>query len=88
MKKVLVYSPYMDVLGGGERHILSIADVLSKNGYQIDIAWDDPLIAQKLSQFLHLDISTYGVVPNVFKKGQSANRNALTAQYDIFIRIH
>lgn len=87
MKKALIYSPYMDILGGGERHIISIADVLAKNGFHIDIAWDDPQILKNLTEFLHVDVSTYGVVKNVFKQGMSVERHALTAQYDIFIYV-
>ncbi|MFS8159388.1 MAG: hypothetical protein ACMG6E_04085, partial [Candidatus Roizmanbacteria bacterium] len=38
MKKILVIDPYLDVLGGGEKHILSIAKVLQEEGYQVFLA--------------------------------------------------
>ena len=43
MKKVGVYDPYLDTLGGGEKYILSIMDVFAELGYEIDIFWDQDL---------------------------------------------
>ena len=38
-KKIALYDPYLDVLGGGEKHILSIIKAISENA-DIDIFWD------------------------------------------------
>lgn len=38
-KKIALYDPYLDVLGGGEKHILSIIKALSENA-DVDIFWD------------------------------------------------
>ncbi len=86
-KKVLLYNPYMDVLGGGERHILSILELLVKAKFTIDIAWDDASILKSIQDTLNFDSSHYNVVENVFKKGNRNKRDALTAQYDIFLYV-
>src|SRR3989344_1905563 len=43
MKKVALYDPYLDTLGGGEKYILSIADVFADLGYEINIFWNKDL---------------------------------------------
>ena len=35
MKRAALYDPYLDILGGGEKHILSILKVLEDEGYEI-----------------------------------------------------
>jgi glycosyltransferase involved in cell wall biosynthesis len=87
MKKALLYNPYLDVMGGGERHILSIMELLAKGGYQVDIAWDKPDVLTELSNKLRMDTSIYTIVPNAFIKNNRKARNTLTAQYDILIYV-
>jgi len=52
-KKIGLYNPYLDVMGGGEKHILSIIDVLVENGAEAYIFWDKNL-SQELEQRLSL----------------------------------
>lgn len=42
-KKVGLYDPYLDTLGGGEKHILSILEVFAEQGFEIDILWNNDL---------------------------------------------
>ena len=39
MKKALIFDPYLDTLGGGERYVFSFALGLIKNGYSVVLAW-------------------------------------------------
>lgn len=87
MKKALLYNPYLDVMGGGERHILSIMELLAKGGFQVDIVWNNQEILTGLADKLQMDTSMYTLVPNVFTKNNRAARNKLTAQYDVFIYV-
>lgn len=87
MKKALLYNPYLDVMGGGERHVLSIMALLAQAGYHVDIAWDDAQILTTLGTKLRMDVSHFNCVPNVFTKGSGFKRNSMTAQYDIFIYV-
>ncbi len=36
-KKAALYDPFLDVMGGGEKHILSILKVLEEKGFEIHI---------------------------------------------------
>lgn len=50
-KKVALYDPYLDVLGGGEKHILSIIKILDEKGYQPYIFWNKDLTKQIHQRF-------------------------------------
>ncbi|KKP67834.1 MAG: hypothetical protein UR63_C0009G0024, partial [Candidatus Roizmanbacteria bacterium GW2011_GWC2_35_12] len=41
--KVGLYNPFLDTLGGGEKHILSIIDVLVDNGAEATVFWNKNL---------------------------------------------
>lgn len=61
-KTVGLYTPYLDVMGGGEKHILSILKVFDDAGYNTILFWDTDLSAEikdklKLT-FSHLRFDT------------------------------
>lgn len=87
MKKALLYNPYLDVMGGGERHVLSVMEILQEEGFHVDIAWDDDTILDKLRNQLRLHLIDFRTVKNVFKKNLSKERNQLTRKYDIFLYV-
>jgi glycosyltransferase involved in cell wall biosynthesis len=41
MKKALIFDPYLDTLGGGERYSLTFANELIKYGFRVEVAWND-----------------------------------------------
>lgn len=43
MLKVAIYSPYLDTFGGGERYVMTIAEVLCKNGNSVGVLLDNNL---------------------------------------------
>lgn len=47
-RKVLLVSPYLDILGGGEQHIFSILKIFDKQGYESNIVWKDSDILDRL----------------------------------------
>ncbi|MFH0773093.1 MAG: glycosyltransferase family 4 protein [bacterium] len=57
-KTVGLYTPYLDIMGGGEKHILSILKVFDEAGYNVVLFWDTNLsseIKDKLElSFTHL----------------------------------
>lgn len=44
MKTALLFDPYVDTLGGGERYVLTIAQILLDQGWRVVLAWKDPNI--------------------------------------------
>jgi glycosyltransferase involved in cell wall biosynthesis len=39
-KKVALWTPFLNVLGGGEKHVLDIVNFFIRNGYTLTIFWD------------------------------------------------
>lgn len=45
MHKAAIYSPYLDTLGGGEKYVMTIAEVLLRAGFKVDVLLDEHLYA-------------------------------------------
>ena len=57
MKKALIFDPYLDTLGGGERYALTFAQVISKLGYAVDLAWKNEADLVEAQRRFGLDLS-------------------------------
>lgn len=83
MKRVGIYNPYLDILGGGERYILTIARCLSRD-FSVDVFWKDPKIVKKAQKKFHLDLSKISV-----KRWFTSpiTRTAQLQAYDVFFYV-
>lgn len=90
--KVGIYTPYLDSFGGGERYMLSIAEILSKN-YSVDLFLDkhqltlEPkLLIPKLAKYLDLDLSKINLLPAPIGEGSKFfERLFFLKKYDLMI---
>ncbi len=58
-KKIALWNPYLDVVGGGERHAFQICNYFIRHGYELTIFWDADLrktLVDKLSISLPANI--------------------------------
>ena len=60
--KILFYSPYLNILGGGEHHLLQFASCLSQDN-QVYLVWPDPQIVNQARARFDLDLSNFTVIP-------------------------
>jgi len=67
--KAGIYDPYLDTLGGGERYMMTVAECLSKNGYQVDVFWKDKSIKRKIKERLNIKLERINFVPEAFNSG-------------------
>lgn len=87
MKKAALYDPYLDVLGGGEKHILSILKVLEDKGFEINIFWDKNL-NNEIKERFNLGFKHINFFPNIFKtKGNFLKRLFILNNFDLFFYI-
>lgn len=86
-KKVLLYSPYLDTFGGGERHYLSIIKALGEKGYKTDILWDNPLILRDIETHLQMRLVNAQCVPNFLKKNNVISKIMRTLSYDVVLYV-
>ncbi|OGK16511.1 hypothetical protein A2690_04135 [Candidatus Roizmanbacteria bacterium RIFCSPHIGHO2_01_FULL_39_12b] len=84
MKRVLIINPYLDTIGGGEEHILSMGKVLEDFEYEIFLAWSDPSIEKTINDRLNISIKKINFITN-FSKLSSIARLNLTSQFDYVI---
>ena len=81
--RAAIYNPYFDILGGGERYILTIAYCLSKK-HQVDILWQDKSLKEKAQEKFNLNLEGVRFVSfpeNFFK------RVSLLKKYDLFLYV-
>jgi len=57
MKKALIFDPYLDTLGGGERYCLTFALGLKNAGYKVELAWSNRETLEKAEARFGLDLS-------------------------------
>lgn len=83
-----LYDPYLDVLGGGEKHILSILQVLEEEGYDLHIFWDTNLTQEIQNRFSLHSFKSLKFIPNIFKENVSNLRKlAILKNFDIFFYV-
>lgn len=90
--KVAIYSPYLDTLGGGERYMMTIAEILSQNN-QVDILlnahlylMDTENLLKKLSERFGLDLSKVNLIKApVGNSSNSLERALFLTKYDLLI---
>ncbi|NTU72668.1 glycosyltransferase family 4 protein [Candidatus Roizmanbacteria bacterium] len=85
-KLAALYDPYLNTLGGGEKHLLSILQVLEQRNYKIHIYWDEKL-TQAFQEKLNITFQTAPVFKeNIFQEHVSAiEKLKILSQYDILI---
>jgi len=66
--KAAIHNPYLDSLGGGERYTASLVSLLLREGYSVDLEWDDAKIVNILQKRFSLDLKNAKVVKDI-KKG-------------------
>lgn len=66
--RAAIFNPYLDSLGGGERYTMTVAEVLSRRGYVVDVEWKGGSIREKLEERFGKDFSGINFV-NDIKRG-------------------
>lgn len=92
--RIAVYSPYLDTFGGGERYLLTIAEVLSSDN-QVDLLFDEHLsslnpqkLKDNLSKRLNLNLSKVNLrLAPLGKGGSLKKRVPFLRQYDFLFFI-
>jgi glycosyltransferase involved in cell wall biosynthesis len=70
MKKIGLYDPYLDVMGGGERFVLAILQLFERHGYQPVIYWDRDVSAQ-IKNTLNIQFKNITFKPCIFGAGSN-----------------
>jgi glycosyltransferase involved in cell wall biosynthesis len=87
IKKVGLYNPYLDTLGGGEKHIFSILEVFFEQGYEINIFWDKNLVKEIKERFALRYIDASRWLPNIFTKKNALKTLRTLRTFDYFFYV-
>lgn len=83
--KIGIYDPYLDDLGGGEKYMMTIAEVLSKK-HEVSVFWDEQKDLDGLLQRFSLDLSNVKLVKNIFSPQVGFwEKMQTTKEYDVII---
>lgn len=90
--RVAIYSPYLDTLGGGERYIATIAEILSEQ-HSVDLLLDEHLhsfgmdtLKRQLSERFNLDLSKVNLIKApIGKESNFLNRVIFLKKYNSLI---
>ncbi|MFA5795625.1 MAG: glycosyltransferase family 4 protein [Candidatus Shapirobacteria bacterium] len=81
--KAGIYDPYLDTLGGGERYCLTVAEILIKNGHEVDLFWSgDKNLLQKAQDRFSLNLEHLNIVSDIF--GSSPRHLEFIEDQEIF----
>ncbi|KKQ48719.1 MAG: Glycosyl transferase [Candidatus Shapirobacteria bacterium GW2011_GWE1_38_10] len=87
MKRALVYDPYLDTLGGGERYTLTFAQVLKHLDFEVKLAWSDEQDLTKAKARFGIDMSGIEVDPTLHRlcasRSSLSDRFKFTKKFDL-----
>lgn len=86
-RRALLFDPYLDVVGGGEKHILSILKVFEEEGILIDILWNDEKIKKSFTEILNIKFINAKIKKNFLKEGSVVARILETGKYDFLFYV-
>ncbi len=83
--RIGIFDPYLDDLGGGEKYMMTIAEILSEK-HEVDVFWDNKSDLDGLLKRFSLDLSKVKITPNIFSpKYSTLQRFIATKKYDRII---
>lgn len=85
-RSAALYDPYLDVMGGGERHILSILQVIEQEGYDITVFWDKDM-SREIKSRLNLQFKNLTFQPNFFSFPSPIQKIQKLSSYDLFFYV-
>lgn len=87
-RRVGLYDPYLDVLGGGEKYLLQMLSTCEEMGYQPTIFWNEN-IEKKIAQRLNINFKHLSFEKNIFidPSMHAFQRFLKLKEYDVFLYI-
>lgn len=85
-KKILLINPYLNTLGGGEKHTLSILLAAEQFGWESYIAWEDSSIVELIKDRFDFSFNKESIISYYSKSFLS--RLLLTFKFDVIVYVH
>ena len=85
--KVALYNPFIETLGGGEKHILSIIQVFAEQGAEISIFWNKNLTHEIENRFSFEYVKNIKWLPNIFNNHSPLRTLQSLKNFDYFFYV-
>ncbi|HEX7041814.1 MAG TPA: glycosyltransferase [Patescibacteria group bacterium] len=83
--RIGIYDPYLDDIGGGEKYMMTIAQILSKEN-KVDVFWNNDRDFEVISKRFGIDFTKIKRVDNIFVPSVGLVQRLLaTKPYDVLI---
>lgn len=80
-----IYDPYLDDCGGGEKYMMTLAEVLSKEN-NVSVFWDNPEDLENIRRRFSLDLKNVKLTRNIFAPSIFTwERSQESKKYDVII---
>ena len=87
MKKALIFSPYLETIGGGEEYLFHVAKFLEDNNFQVEFAWKNTKVFQSIDKYLNISLSSATINSQAYKiftqKSSLWSKFKCTREYDL-----
>lgn len=87
MKKALIFSPYLDSIGGGEVYTMHFAKGLEMHDYKVELAWHDERTLKTIHQLLGIKLETLTINQQAYRHFRQRQmpwqQYQFTKQYDL-----
>jgi glycosyltransferase involved in cell wall biosynthesis len=87
IRKVAIVDPYLDVMGGGEKHILSIAQIFDESDFQVDLLWNDKNVLPEIQEKLGLSFGNLHIIENFLNDNNILDKLSRTNDYDFLLYV-
>ena len=81
--RALIFDPYFDTLGGGERYCLTVAECLLNKNWQVDLWWDNQNDIKKSIDRFGLKVGSLGLVGKKMENFSFIEKLILMRKYDL-----
>lgn len=85
-KRAALYDPYLDVMGGGERHALSILQALESCGFETSVFWNENL-GDEIKSKLNITFNNLSFNQNIFETTPPLQKLSELKKYDILLYV-
>lgn len=89
--KALIFNPYLDTLGGGERYTMEVINFLINKKFEVDLAWKDNFIKNKIRQRFNISLERVNITNKTYmllqKQKNITEKYKSTRKYDLIFYV-
>ena len=81
--KALIYNPYLDTLGGGERYCLTVGEYFLKKKWEVFVVWKDKEVIKKAQERFNLNLEGLKILNKKLERLSFEQKFRTERQFDL-----